>query len=521
MRTLSMQQFYCLDMTEKALVPAVLPGVAEQQAGVPEVIKIEKNLNSMGFFSPSHKGLDTRRSKTVQVVREDRGRKIQATATIYPSPDHGLPTTADQDKYFAFQKIVTDLKKRLGHVANPIGFTTYQLLKILGMNPSGKNYEEIGLWLERMTLTGIRSQNLVYFAGQKTWAKDVFHVFERVVQVGQQLPDGRTADQNYVWMSEWQLENLNHNYVLPVDLNCYRKLRSNISKALVPLLQIWFYASQRRPVEKRYSELCQQLNIKQWEHLSKIRENFAPALIELKEHQFLGDWEISRTADKTDFKLILLAGERFSREFRLRLAGREPRDSGVQDPRFDGQVKMLTDRGVREDKARQLLFDVADDQPVEDQLEYCDHLIRSAPKGKFFNPAGFYVYMVQQNVQPPAGFETTRRRDLRVRQEQDQMARNGGRAEAETRRLAAEERYRAYQDEVVSRYMETSMDEGEVALRLKPLWKDLAQTCPSVEEWSEGERRALLVQCLKRRLAEEIPMMSMEEFLANSQLALF
>src|SRR6185312_14442175 len=98
-----------------------------------EVIKIEKNLNSLGFFTPSHKGLDNKKSKSISISREERGSKMQARATIFPSPDHGLPTTADQDKYFAFQKIVTEIKERAGVVANPIGFTSYQLLKILGV----------------------------------------------------------------------------------------------------------------------------------------------------------------------------------------------------------------------------------------------------------------------------------------------------------------------------------------------------------------------------------------------------
>ena len=38
-----------------------------------EVIKIEKNLNSLGFFTPSHKGLDNKKSKSITISREDRG----------------------------------------------------------------------------------------------------------------------------------------------------------------------------------------------------------------------------------------------------------------------------------------------------------------------------------------------------------------------------------------------------------------------------------------------------------------
>ena len=49
------------------------------------------------------------------------------------------------------------------------------------------------------------------------------------------MPDGTIADANYVWLSEWQLENINQNFLLPIDLFTYRQLKNHIAKALVPL----------------------------------------------------------------------------------------------------------------------------------------------------------------------------------------------------------------------------------------------------------------------------------------------
>jgi len=477
-----------------------LPGLSRREQL--EIIKVEKNLNSLGFFTPTHKGLDARKSKTITITREERGRRIQARATIFPSPDHGLPTTADQDKYFAFQKIVTDLKKKTGQVSNPIGFTTYQLLKILGINASGKNYEEISQWLERMTLTGIRSENMVYFAGRKVFAKDVFHVFERVVQVGQQMPDGRNADQNYVWLSEWQLENLNSNYVLPVDLHSYRQLRSSIAKALVPLLQIWFYASQRRPVEKRYGELCQQLNIRRWPHLSKIKENFAPAVDELKALEFLEDWSVQRTADKTDFKLILIAGARF---------GKEPRTDRAlfYNPRFDSMLKLMVERGVREDRARHVLLNVPEDQAVEDQIEWGDHLIASAPRGKFFNPAGFYVYLIQDNIQPPPTFESSRKRA-----ERQQAA--AARTVEQHREGQWESAYRDYEDRALVDYLHhryPNLEEELASVRAA-----LLAEFDSAQLWPEETRREVALQLLKKRVRGQAPVLSFDEFCRQAKL---
>jgi hypothetical protein len=38
------------------------------------------------------------------------------------------------------------------------------------------------------------------------------------VSVWKELSDGRVADKNYVWFSEWQLQNINSNHLLPIDL---------------------------------------------------------------------------------------------------------------------------------------------------------------------------------------------------------------------------------------------------------------------------------------------------------------
>lgn len=484
-----------------------------------EVIKIEKNLNSLGFFTPSHKGLDNKKSKSISISREDRGRKIQAKATIFPSPDHGLPTTADQDKYFAFQKIVTEIKKRTGAVTNPIGFTSYQLLKILGVNASGRNYEEVGQWLERMTLTGIRSENMVYFAGRKSWAKDIFHVFDRAVQVGQELPDGTTADQNYIWLSEWQLENLNANYVLPLDLHTYRQLRSTIAKALVPLLQIWFYASGRRPIEKRYGDLCQYLQIRRWPHLSKVRENFAPALEELKSLSFLDLWDIQRTVDHQDFKIILHPGHRYSRDFRLRLSGQEPL-APPSIPEFDALLKDLTGRGIREDIARRLLLDVPASQCVQDQLDWGDHLIHCAPKGKFFNPAGFLVHLIRNNIEPPPYFETARRRELRRRAEEKQNQDRAAHAAVQLRELRLMEAYREYQDHEIEAYLRQAVSPEEIDREVKQIRKELLKEFRSAEMWPDETQKTVVMQKLKRVYEPRVPLLTFDEFCHRSQMPL-
>ncbi len=128
-----------------------------------------------------------------------------------------------------------------------------------------------------------------------------FHVFSRAVLTGQELPDGTMAQMNYIFLSDWQLENINSNYTFPVDFNSYRCLRRDISKALFGHLHTWFYGSRGRPVERKYAELCNLLDIRCWPHISKARQIFQPALDELIGIGYFHSWELVRTADGSDF----------------------------------------------------------------------------------------------------------------------------------------------------------------------------------------------------------------------------
>src|ERR1022692_56568 len=124
-------------------IPAstVLPMQGEPTARSVDFIKIEKNLASLGFFTPSHKRISDVKQKIVALSREVNGRRLEARATILPSAQYGLPTTADQDTYLAILKLATDMHKKYGRVTNPISFTSAELLRLQGKScVSGYHY---------------------------------------------------------------------------------------------------------------------------------------------------------------------------------------------------------------------------------------------------------------------------------------------------------------------------------------------------------------------------------------------
>ena len=467
-------------------IPAstVVPMQGEPTVRSVDFIKIEKNLASLGFFTPSHKRISGVKQKVVALSREVNGRRMEARATILPSAQYGLPTTADQDTYLAILKLATDMHKKHGRVTNPIGFTSAELLRLQGKScVSGYHYKELYEQLMRIKTATILSEGAVYFAGRKVWAKDAFNVINRLVLLGTQMEDGNTADKHYVWFSDWQLENINNNYLLPIDYETYKQLKNHTAKILVPLLQIWLYASRGAGCfEKRYEEICQFLNIRVYEHLSKIREKLGPALDELETHGYLSNWQVERTSDGAGFKIILFHGEKFHRDLQRRTTQRleSPRGpagkeecatgSGGSEKLVDEQLlKVMTDRGISVEVARALLTSSGKDQEVMDQLEWGDYLIAQSPGGKIRNPPGLYVHLVRANVAPPDRFETSRRRKLREAAEE---ARSGATQDGAEMQLA----YMEYRKQEIDRHIASNFSNEAYSQAIEEKKRDLRKT---------------------------------------------
>jgi hypothetical protein len=464
-----------------------------------EFVKVEKNLASLGYFTPSNKRIKDVKAKEITFTRVIDGIKVEASATIVPAAIFGLPTTADQDKYLALQKLISDIRQRDGKVTNPIKFTSAEILSLLRHRKSGRSYKDIEEWLNVMYSTTIISKGVVYLAGRKVWATDRFRVFDRAVSMGKEMDGGRLADKNYVWLSEWQLENINNNHVLPVDLETYRKLKNHVAKALVPLLQIWLYASrQDGAFEKRYDELCEILSIHRYEHLSRAKEQLGPSLDELQAHGYLASWAIERTSDGQAYKVVLHHGEKFHRDRRLRLGEREavPQPAeGSADTSALGAGALLSElkrRGIAERVARRLLRSLAPGQDVLRQIEYVDQLVGKEP-WKYASPTGFLVRFIENNDPVAASF-LTRGQSAAVEEHQVQRE-----EQLAARRLAYEESVRRE----VERYIETHPERWE-AVRTA-LRNELFATYPKAVGWEESEVNKWLRSNALRAIAAEVP----------------
>lgn len=437
-----------------------LPTPASPQLPAPTFSKVDNNLTSVGFFTASSKRSRQESEKTINITDQGVERRI----TILAGGKLGQPITQDQDYWLALMKLVSEHVQQTGKLENAFSFTTAELLKILGQSHCGKNYQTFLEWADVMTYTGVKGG--VYDTAKKRWLIDRTHVLERFVTVGKELPDGTIADKNYVWFSEWQLDNINSGKLIPIELSTYTQLNTNIAKTLVPHLQEWLFASQRdKRFEKQYEDLCQLLGICAYQHLSQINRKLAPALDELVAHGYIAEWKIEPTANGKGHKLVVWHGEKYFSDRQSRLKGKLLADPPASKPRHPRQQRLqlsapedapaqsetaterhsqllnaLALRGIGEVDARQLLGSLAPGQPVLEQLEWADYQI-SRKRGGIENPPGFYISLLQRNVPVPASFLTTRKsKEIKAAQQAREQALQEQRQEAE--RAEREERAR-------------------------------------------------------------------------------
>jgi hypothetical protein len=386
-------------LTQTSLFPSRRPKQGE-------ILRVEKNLNAIGVFTPRITRPKVHSKVISSFRRTPEGAGVEVKATINANPKYGLPITADQDKFYAFTKLMEETRKKTGKLENPIGFSYAELTTLLNRNKGGSLHREIDEWLMRMKHTVIESEGILWVAGRKNFVSDAFSVFDRVVRIGEELGNGEKAGRIYVFVSSWLLDNFERNYALPINYDLYRKLEFPIAKALVPLFQIWFYASRHNrkcTIEKRYGELCDLLGIHRTKHKSRMAQALGPSLQELEETGLIKHWELQPTADGKDYKLVVSPGERFTYPLEARMLA-APHSAESSD--FQELFAELKKRGVHEIVAHQLLVNAADLAGIKLRLLYADSEVKRKQRTKnpIRNVPGFLKHLIETDFLPPQEF---------------------------------------------------------------------------------------------------------------------
>jgi len=161
----------------------------------------------------------------------------------------------------------------------------------IGITYSGRTAEAIKAALLRITSTMVESKRTFYSKPKKRWIEDNFHLYDRVVYRGDELPDSAVpADTNYLFLGSWYLENLNALYVSLLDPSYRRSLSVALARRLYEILGVKFYGlrdSKAPGLRYAYSTVCALLPVKRYRYFSDAHRQLDPAHQELIATGFL------------------------------------------------------------------------------------------------------------------------------------------------------------------------------------------------------------------------------------------
>jgi hypothetical protein len=494
-----------------------------------DLIRFEKNLLQIGFF-----GAHERRGKQLastrrieQWVNRD-GKKIKVSAEFRSSETLGLPSTSDRDKYMGFMKLAMETKLKMGVINNPIRFSGYSLLNILGQCDSGENYEALNSWGMRMADTTITSEQVIYSSLRKRYMNKTVHVFRSFTRLGTSGANntGR-ADMFEVELEDWLLENLNESFVVPEDFNMYRKLARPTAKGIFVYLYLWFYASQGKEVEKDYAELCALLNVRTYDHVSKIRETMGLSLTDLVNIGYLRSWEVQPMTSKSGYKLVLSPGRAMkdvlllTQRKQLALVGNS--DVPLSDARGLAMAA-LVDKGVSKAKAKDLARKF-EPTALLDRIEYVSHQIESAPRSNIKNPAGYLISFLESDQTIPSNFLTARERMKQEAKKSHEEALRARQNANSLKQLHLQEEYETWKRGEADAVIAQQFPEGILVERLRRISSQLRRDssfATFLDRLTPEQRRRELMKHLRNEVVRELNLPPFEEWkCANPQGGLF
>jgi plasmid replication initiation protein len=217
--------------------------------------------------------------------------------TVHGSAAFGLPRAAEMDILLS----LLQLTRTANNFTNPtVGFSRYELLRLMGWADSTKNYRRLDRSLNVWMGVLLIFEKGWYDNSVKRRVDAKFHILENVVTYeGEDRKEMRAASV-FTWNSIF-FASLQANNLKRLDLSVYFSLQSAISKRIYRFLDKRFY---------KYTSIKFDLNTFAFEHIgmsrnypmAQVRVKLAPAIAELEGIGFLrhryertgrGQWTIT------------------------------------------------------------------------------------------------------------------------------------------------------------------------------------------------------------------------------------
>jgi hypothetical protein len=247
------------------------------------IINVEINLELLPLFLYKTRGRSEESLEATNVIRTADGQRLEQYVKVVGGREYGLPGPTERDVHVAIMKLV----HRAGGMPPDgiVSFSLYELLKIMGKNRGGNNYEKVRESLDRIADSVIYAKNAFYDNETEQFRTHRFTPWS--VHFGStRQGQGRSAERHVLKFHEILVRSYNSGFLKTLDTDFFFSLRNPMAKSLYQLVDA-----------KRRGKLSWTVGLKQLRQLipmpesyrydSKIREKVEPGLKELMERGFL------------------------------------------------------------------------------------------------------------------------------------------------------------------------------------------------------------------------------------------
>ncbi len=406
----------------------------EIELEVPKTLRTEYNFIKFPFFDLAK---DSKREeiKIEETVKTKEG-EMHVLWWVTRDIKSRFPGDFEKRLHRAIEQIINATPKPVG---NPLRVGSLRFVaKLMGINPeSGKNRADIQHAFENLVTASIKAHGTFQLKENNTkrFLKDTFHLYDRVVYKGEELPNRKIADCIYLMLGSWYLHNVNNNYVIPIDWHFYNRLKGTRTTRMYEFLSIYFFVALENDwkyYDMRYSKVSDYFPLVRYHNYGEARKQLKPSHDFLIKSKYLSHVEWLDTQEKNDWTLRYWIGSRARAEYQhnkseirpslLIPERRRPRKLAKIDenpPESPYLVKELNSRGVSQ-KAAEKLCNSHSEPYIEHKIEVFDFLIESGSELVARSPGGFLRNSIIDNYTDPPGFIS---KDEREKKKQEAIER--------------------------------------------------------------------------------------------------
>ena len=197
-------------------------------------------------------------------------------------------------------------------IKNPVHFSLYRILQMLGLPPFGVHFSRMRAAIQRIAAVKVHAQFISASQASSRHESQTFHILNDVTFQDETFDNELGAGSHTLTLGDWYLDVLNRETTSPVDIAIFQSLQNPIASRLYEFLLIQFpdvLENKLKGWDVSYSTLCQMLPVKEVSWASSPKRQFEDAHNELIVNDLIDRVEWSKT--EQGWQLVYIPGRRF------------------------------------------------------------------------------------------------------------------------------------------------------------------------------------------------------------------